>query len=166
MTTEICIAPFCAHHVSDVAEIEVMLNTEPWSQQLFADELTLSGTSRHWLVALSGTEVVGFAGSMFVETDAHLMNIGVKPSHQRRGIARQLMSHMLRDVRQAGYLNFTLEVRPNNLAAMALYRTFGLAPVGVRKKYYPDGQDALIMWVHHIDSATYGDHLNRISLPC
>jgi ribosomal-protein-alanine N-acetyltransferase len=157
---------FGANHVDAVAGIEAQLNPVPWSQQLFADELLLVESSRHWIVALVAGEVVGFAGSMFIEADAHLMNLGVDPSHQRQGIGRRLMTQMMRDVRRGGFSAMTLEVRPDNLAAIALYEAFGLASSGTRDNYYPNGQDALIMWVHNIDAISYGQRLEEISQPC
>ena len=46
-----------------------------------------------------------------------------------------------------------------NEPAQALYRRFGLAPVGVRPNYYAEGGDALIMWVRDIDSGAYAERL-------
>jgi ribosomal-protein-alanine N-acetyltransferase len=57
----------------------------------------------------------------------------------------------------------TLEVRVGNETAIALYRRFGMAPVGVRPNYYPEtGEDALIMWVRDIDSEAYAERLAKI----
>lgn len=164
--TEIEIVLFGAEHVDAVAKIEAQLNPLPWSRQLFADELILVESTRHWLVALAEGAVVGFVGSMFVEADAHLMNIGVEPNHHRQGIARRLMTQMMRDVRKGGFVNMTLEVRPDNGAAVALYREFGMEPSGLRRNYYPDGQDALIMWAHNIDGESYSRRLSEIAQPC
>jgi ribosomal-protein-alanine N-acetyltransferase len=42
-----------------------------------------------------------------------------------------------------------LEVRPSNIAAISLYKKMGFKQVGVRKGYYPNGdqerEDALIL---------------------
>jgi len=59
--------------------------------------------------------------------------------------------------------HLTLEVRMSNKGAQHLYRRFGFGPVGVRKNYYQEtGEDALVMWVHEIDAAEYGELLDRI----
>jgi ribosomal-protein-alanine N-acetyltransferase len=63
--------------------------------------------------------------------------------------------------RLAGASSLTLEVRVSNRNAQALYSKFGMAPVGVRKLYYRD-EDALIMWVHDIDSSLYAERLDAI----
>ena len=63
----------------------------------------------------------------------------------------------IRTLRAGGIKHISLEVAANNEPAQALYRRFGFAPVAVRKNYYPvTGQDALVMWVHDIDSEEYG----------
>ena len=61
-----------------------------------------------------------------------------------------------------GAKNLTLEVRVSNRNAQALYQRFGMAPVGVRKRYYKD-EDALVMWVHDIDSPEYRERLDEIA---
>jgi ribosomal-protein-alanine N-acetyltransferase len=56
-----------------------------------------------------------------------------------------------------------LEVRVGNEPALALYKRFGLAPVGVRPNYYPvTGEDALVMWARDIDSEEYAERLAAI----
>ncbi len=64
------------------------------------------------------------------------------------------MSRLIRDAIEMGARHLTLEVRTGNEAARRLYHRFGLAPVGVRPGYY-QGEDALIMWAHDIDSPEY-----------
>jgi [ribosomal protein S18]-alanine N-acetyltransferase len=62
-----------------------------------------------------------------------------------------------------GAHHLTLEVRVGNDPAIALYRRFGMAPVGVRPNYYPEsGEDALVMWARDIDSEAYGQRLAEI----
>jgi ribosomal-protein-alanine N-acetyltransferase len=62
-----------------------------------------------------------------------------------------------------GARHLTLEVRVGNDPAIALYRRFGMAPVGVRPNYYPEsGDDALIMWARDIDSEAYDQRLAEI----
>jgi ribosomal-protein-alanine N-acetyltransferase len=53
-------------------------------------------------------------------------------------------------------------VRADNQPALALYARFGFAPVGVRPRYYPGGEDALIMWARDIDGDAYQERLSAI----
>jgi [ribosomal protein S18]-alanine N-acetyltransferase len=54
---------------------------------------------------------------------------------------------------------WTLEVRASSTGAQELYRRFGFAPAGVRKKYYENSEDAIVMWCHDIDSDEYATRL-------
>jgi ribosomal-protein-alanine N-acetyltransferase len=75
----------------------------------------------------------------------HLMNIAVDPSLRRQGIAVALMEQLI--ARAGSEAPYTLEVRPSNAAAIALYERFGFRSAGTRPRYYQDtGEDALIMW--------------------
>jgi ribosomal-protein-alanine N-acetyltransferase len=62
----------------------------------------------------------------------------------------------------AGATSLTLEVRVSNQRAQAIYRRFGMAPVGVRKRYYQD-EDALIMWVHDLEGEDFAHRLDEIA---
>lgn len=150
-----------------VAEIESASNASPWSRSLFAGELNMTAAERLWVVGevdegVVDGGVVGFAGAMFVGGDVHIMNVAVDPDWRRRGFARILVAELLRRSIAAGGRHATLEVREGNDAAIALYRRFRLGPVGIRPGYYPDGEDALILWAHDIDTVEYAALLKRL----
>ena len=145
-----------------VTEIERASNKSPWSRSLFEGELRMSPSERHWIVGLIDDAVVGFAGAMFVGDDVHVMNVAVDPSVRRHGYGRVLIAELLIRCIAQGGRQATLEVRRDNHAAIALYRHFRLGPVGIRPKYYPDGEDALILWAHDIDSTDYAAVLMRL----
>jgi ribosomal-protein-alanine N-acetyltransferase len=75
----------------------------------------------------------------------HLMNIAVDPVLRRRGIGTALLEQMFE--RAGPEESYTLEVRPSNAVAIALYERFGFRAAGTRRRYYQDtGEDAVIMW--------------------
>jgi len=78
-----------------------------------------------------------------------------------RRLGTVLLYDLVRTALARGAAHLTLEVAVGNEPAIALYRRFGLAPVGVRPNYYRDG-DALIMWVRDIDSGAYATRLAGI----
>lgn len=145
-----------------VAGIEQASNQSPWPRSLFEGELRMSPSQRHWIVGLVDDVVVGFAGAMFVGDDVHVMNVAVAPGVRRHGYGRVLIAELLIRCIAQGGRHATLEVRRGNQAAIALYRHFRLGPVGIRPKYYPDGEDALILWAHDIDSTDYAAVLMRL----
>ena len=160
-------------HVEEVAALEAQVSPEPWSAKLFAGELDMHASARNWIVAhtvpqdaspddKNQPELIGFGGMMFVEHEGHLMNIAVDPRHQGQGLATQILLALTRDAIARGTTDLTLEVRAKNQQATSLYRRFGYGPVGVRKGYYVDGEDALIMWAHDVDGDVYAELLSGI----
>lgn len=147
----ITLTPMASHHLDAVCAIETDATPDPWSRELFASELADGGLDRRWLVAeRNGGRVAGFGGLLFVLDEAHIMNLAVAPAEQRHGIASILVSRLLLDAGDRGATSVTLEVRTSNEAALGLYRRFGFAEAGRRPRYYPDGEDAVIMWLHKI----------------
>ena len=142
--------PLAATDLDAVHAIERAASLDPWSRALFADELAGSRGDRHWLVAVDGSQVVGFGGVMLIADEAHVMNLAVRSAHRRRGIAAGLVADLLLEAGDRGAVAATLEVRSGNGPAIALYRRFGFAGAGRRPGYYPDGEDAEIMWLHRL----------------
>ena len=79
------------------------------------------------------------------------------PEYRRQGIARRMLSELMREGRDEGIGRFTLEVRASNEAAIALYRGLGFYQEGVRKNYYESPrEDALILWTRERKRTEYG----------
>ncbi len=158
----VVIAPMRTRDLRGVLRIEEAVFPQPWSHRLFVEELA-QRKSRAYRAAWVGRAIVGFAGQMFVDDEAHVNNIAVDPDWQGRGLGAALLVDLVRTGVQRGVRHLTLEVRVGNDPALALYRRFGLAPVGVRRNYYPaTGEDALVMWARDIDSEAYAERLAAI----
>jgi ribosomal-protein-alanine N-acetyltransferase len=116
----------------------------PWSLAMFV--LELSKASGICLAALDGDELVGYCVCSRYDTVWHLMNVAVNPDRRREGVAAALLQRLFGEADKPGE-QYTLEVRPSNAGAIALYESFGFKRAGVRKGYYHDNkEDALIMW--------------------
>lgn len=156
MTVSTDLAPFLcrpmtALDLDDVTRIESMAGPEPWSRSLLAGELDLPADANHWLVAERGStgSVIGFAGTMVVADEAHILNIAVHPDDRRQGVGRVLLTQVIQAGWDRGALATTLEVRSTNRSAIALYSSFGFRRAGRRRRYYRDDTDAVIMWRRH-----------------
>lgn len=118
----------------------------PWSRSAFEEELAQNRLARY-IVAEDGGEIVGYAGTWLVITEAHVTNVAVIGSHRRHGIGRLLMESLMELARGEGMDSMTLEVRVGNQAARRLYQQLGFAEAGLRKNYYSETkEDALILW--------------------
>lgn len=138
------IRPLAYSDLPRVIAIERRAFTSPWSLSMFV--LELSKPSGLCLAALDRRgALVGYLVCARYDTVWHLMNIAVEPRMRRRGIARALLEQMIQ--RAGPELEYTLEVRTSNAAAIALYESFGFRSAGTRPRYYRDnGEDAVIMW--------------------
>jgi ribosomal-protein-alanine N-acetyltransferase len=157
------IGPMRRRDLRSVLRIDAQqLPQQGWSVGLYLAELRRTG-DRSYLVARVGGRVAGFGGVLFQHPDAHITTLAVDSAARGGRVATRLMLELVRRTRAAGVDNLTLEVRAGNVAAISLYRRFGLAPVGVRKGYYADtGDDALIMWATDLGGEAYRARLDGI----
>ena len=126
-----------------VISIERRAFPTPWSLSMFV--LELSKPSGVCLATVADKHVLGYLICARYADVWHLMNIAVDPVSRRRGVASAMLEQML--VRAGQDESYTLEVRPSNVGAIALYERFGFRSAGTRRRYYRDtGEDAVIMW--------------------
>lgn len=142
-------APLEESHIAPILEIERVVNTAPWSEKSFRNEL--DHPQGVFLTALLEGQVVGYGGFWMVIDETHITTIAVSPDHQRKGIGRRLMVELLTRAKEKQMSCSTLEVRAGNEPAIKLYENLGYVAAARRKAYYPDNQeDALVMWLHHL----------------
>lgn len=131
-------------HVSQVAQLEKLCFSDPWSENSVASEL--ENPLSLWLVAEKNGAVVGYVGSQTVMDETDMMNIAVHPDHRRQGIAEALIKALIIALKQKGSYCLTLEVRASNENARRLYEKLGFCQAGIRKNYYRNPrEDAIIL---------------------
>ena len=133
-----------AAHVPQIAQLEKLCFSDPWSEKSIESELSCRLSL--WFVALEGETVVGYVGSQTVIDESDMMNIAVHPDYRRRGIAEKLIHALVSALGEKGSHGLSLEVRASNAPAIALYEKLGFTQVGLRKNYYRNPrEDALIL---------------------
>lgn len=131
-------------HVAQIAELEKLCFSDPWSESSVASEL--NNRLSLWLVALDGDTVAGYVGSQSVLDEADMMNIAVHPDYRRQGIGRDLVLALSDALKEKGIRGLMLEVRASNAPAIALYEQLGFRQVGMRPNYYRNPKEnALIL---------------------
>lgn len=150
-------------HLRRVLEIEEQVHPRPWTHRTFVGEINkMKDGTRYYLVAYVGDDLVGYGGMIFVGDDAHVTNVAVDPAWQGRGVATEIMLDLSLLARDRGCAAMTLEVRHTNTAAQNLYRQFGFVPAGVRKRYYENTEDAIVMWCHGVDTPEFAERIRAI----
>lgn len=136
-------------HIPAILDIEKEVNSAPWSERSFRNELT--HPHGVFLAAIAEGKVVGYGGLWMVVDEAHITTVAVAKESQRQGLGRRLMIELLNRAKTAGMACSTLEVRAGNDPAIKLYENLGYVVAARRKSYYPDNQeDALVMWLHEL----------------
>lgn len=126
--------------------IEVASFSTPWSKKALALDLE-NPLSHYILLEDDQGKVLGYGGMMKLVDEGHILNIALAPEAQGKGYSHRLMEAMVDLAQDLGIRAMTLEVRPSNEPALALYEDFGFKVGGRRKNYYIDNQeDALILW--------------------
>ena len=147
--------PMVAADLTDVVALErELFPDDPWSPEMFADEVVQPPESRLYLLAESDAGggacpvMAGYAGLMFIPggTQADVLTIAVRATRWGGGIGSALLDALITAAREHGCTEVFLEVRADNPRAHGLYLRRGFADIGVRRHYYqPSGVDAIVM---------------------
>lgn len=132
-----------AHHLPYVVAIERRSFPQPWSYSLFLTEL--SNRVASYFVALLSGKVIGYIGLWVTWEEGHITTFAIHPRYRGKGFGKKLFHYALEYARSCGCERVFLEVRVSNSRAQGLYRSFGFETVGLRPRYYMDGEDALVM---------------------
>jgi ribosomal-protein-alanine N-acetyltransferase len=141
----VAIEPMTVEDLPTVLRIERASFASPWTESNFLHELTDNPLAWN-LVVRAGGQVAAFACAYVVADELMINDLAVDPAERRLGRGRELLRHLLDGAKVRGCRRATLEVRPSNAAARALYASFGFAIVGRRPGYYADsGEDGLLL---------------------
>lgn len=114
-----------------------------WGAEAIALLLGLPG---HFaLLASEGNAPLGFVMGRAAAGEAEVLTLAVRPAARRGGLGRALMRALLAEAARLGATELFLEVAESNVAARALYTGLGAVEAGRRRRYYPDGGDALVL---------------------
>jgi ribosomal-protein-alanine N-acetyltransferase len=137
--------PMTEDDVDQVLTIENVSFASPWRREHFLHEIyeNVFAVNR---VYKSGDTVVAYACVWRIGEELKINNLCVAPAWRERGLGRRLLRELLGFARNNGCKLATLEVRPSNAAALALYLAEGFVETGRRANYYAtEGEDAIVM---------------------
>jgi ribosomal-protein-alanine N-acetyltransferase len=145
-STRITLRPMRWWDIEAVAAIDAdVFGPTAWSVAAFWSELSGVPATKHYIAAVEGEMVVGYAGLALGPDDADVQTIAVTRSVQRTGLGRRMMTEILGVAVERGAGQLFLEVRHDNEGAIFLYRSLGFEQISLRKSYYAPGLDAVIM---------------------
>ncbi len=124
-----------------VALEHVCFAEDPWSRGMLQDELFRPGGV--FLVLGEPGRPIAFAIGWAVLDELHILQIAVSPDARRAGLGGRLLDAL--EARSPSAENAWLEVRSDNVAAIAMYEARSYRAVGCRPRYYTDGCDAILL---------------------
>ena len=114
-----------------------------WNYNVFKSEL--ENENSKYIVAKQDNDIIGFAGIWIAIDIAHITNIVVKKDMRNNGIGSKLLQELINMCKELKMKDITLEVNEHNVVAINLYKKYEFKQVGLRKKYYNNTDNAIIM---------------------
>ena len=132
-------------HVKEVAELEKICFSSPWSEKSLSDEI--ENNSAYFIVSLNDkNEVEGYAGMHLVLDECYIDNIAVFPFARNKGIGKRLLCALEEKAKEINAYFITLEVRSGNTVARSLYEKFGFINRGTRKNFYDNPKEDAVIY--------------------
>ena len=132
------------HDIEKIERIEKDCFKTPWNENMLKSEYV---NPLYKCIVYDEGDVLGYLGFFVFDGQVDIGNIAVTLKERKTGIAKKLIIFLIDFCKEESINNLSLEVREGNVAAINLYKGFGFTAEGVRKNYYEDGENALIMWL-------------------
>lgn len=131
-------------HIGEVARLEKICFSEPWSEKSLRDEI--HNRDAVFLVSVGDGRIKGYGGMHTPMGDCYIDNIAVFPEFRGCGTGRELLAALIDEAIKIGGRFISLEVRPSNEPAIKLYESMGFTEAGRRKNFYNNpAEDGLIL---------------------
>ena len=114
-----------------------------WNEIVLYAEL--KNENSKYIVAKENDDILGFAGIWFSPDDIQITNIVVRKDKRGQGIGYKLLERIIKMCKETEFEFLRLEVNEKNIPAISLYNKFGFETVGIRKKYYNNIDNAVLM---------------------
>ncbi|ESA35055.1 ribosomal-protein-alanine acetyltransferase [Leptolyngbya sp. Heron Island J] len=118
------------------------------------------------LVLLAHEYVIGLGCVWAILDEAHITTLAIHPDYHRQRLGQLLLIQLLQQAHQRSLTHATLEVRASNHRALQLYQKFGFRTAGQRKRYYQDGENALILWRSQLQTPEFQHCLTHLQREC
>jgi ribosomal-protein-alanine N-acetyltransferase len=137
----------CVEDLDEVLLIEKSAHLYPWTRGNFIDSIQ----NEHQSDILRNIDqaILGYFIVMYVQKEAHLLNISVHSTAQGYGVGKILLERMFSSLQSKKFESVLLEVQTSNKKAIYIYNYYGFIEIGRRQNYYLAGgdkrEDAIIM---------------------
>jgi [ribosomal protein S18]-alanine N-acetyltransferase len=167
----VMVAPMTPDDLDEIMPLERQCFADPWTRRMYLNDLTTNEAATYLVVRRGDAEtrgrgegqavddglavsqclrvpaspILAYGGLWLLLDEAHIATVASHPDWRGCGLGQWLMLALLDAAMARGAATSTLEVRAGNLPAKSLYEKLGYEVAGMRKRYYRDGEDGLIM---------------------
>jgi len=138
-----------AMQATDIPEVKVLEDAlfpvDAWTQEMFHNELAEVGISREVMVTRLAGKIVGYVSFRYVADEGDVVTIAVDATVQKQGVGTAMMDWLEATAKDRGIRNLFLEVRSDNIPAIAMYLARDFERIDLRRNYYDTGVDAYVM---------------------
>ena len=138
-----------AMQAGDIPEVKVLEDAlfpvDAWTQEMFHNELAEVGISREVMVTRLAGKIVGYVSFRYVADEGDVVTIAVDATVQKQGVGTAMMDWLEATAKDRGIRNLFLEVRSDNIPAIAMYLARDFERIDLRRNYYDTGVDAYVM---------------------
>lgn len=144
MTLELAVMQ--AADIPEVKALEDLLfPVDAWTVDMFHNELAEVGFSREVMVTRLSGKIVGYVSFRYVGDEGDVVTIAVDTAVQKQGVGTLMMNWLEATAKDRGVKNLFLEVRSDNIPAIAMYLARDFERIDLRRNYYDTGVDAYVM---------------------
>lgn len=135
--------PMKRSHIEGMVEVEKQCFNSGYAKTTFEKEL--ENKIAIYIVAIADERVLGYIGLWNICGGADIIDVAVHQDFRRQGIAEGLLKAMIAECQKQEVFEINLEVRASNVPARSLYKKLGFEENGLRKRYYENTEDAILM---------------------
>ena len=130
--------------ISYVYNEEIKIFGKSLGEKTLYNEIMYNDMSRYFIVQVDGVRA-GYVGSWLTLPNAEILNLFVSEKYRGLKLGKMLMDEVIKVCNINNIENLTLEVRVNNSYGINLYLGLGFKKATIRKNYYKNGDDAILM---------------------
>lgn len=150
------VSPMQAKHTEQIAVIENLCFSVPWSKQSLDEEL--DNPNAHFLCAHIQEKVLGYIGVIEIAGEADITNVAVHPDFRRMKIGSLLLESAEKGAINRNCTCINLEVRESNIPAINLYSGNGYKSVGIRKNFYEKPTENAVLMTKFLNGETRNEN--------
>ena len=137
------IRPYKKEDIDEIVSLELDTLGTTLGKNMLIDNL--SNSIYYFYVYEENNHILGYISFVFDGYQGEMLNFAVNKNYQHQGIGTKLLAFSINELVSKGAKSFILEVRESNINAIAIYNKFGFNKVSVRKNYYSNGENALVL---------------------